>query len=200
MREEEWKSLLQQWRSPIVVIQLTVQLRHYQCVFFLFLIKNCCMLFGYTRFRSFCPILFKPFMFWLRENQNFHFLIYIYIYIYCLIELSNYFVTIIINLSFGFYLFIYFYKNTKALLRRREIQYILSQSGFKHNRIFFYPSYKMRNTFGVLSQNMRRTILLSPYMTTLYSSEVSYFLKDPQDDIRHNGWRFIVSKDSIKYY
>ena len=162
--------------------------------------KNCCMLFGYTRLRSFCPILFKPFMFWLRENQNFHFLIYIYIYIYCLIELSNYFVTIIINLSFGFYLFIYFYKNTKTLLRRREIQYILSQSGFKHNRIFFYPSYKMRNTFGVLSQNMRRTILLSPYMTTLYSSEVSYFLKDPQDDIRHNGWRFIVSKDSIKYY
>ena len=107
--------------------------------------KNCCMLFGYTRFRSFCPILFKPFTFWLRENQNFRFLIYIYIY--CLIELSNYFVTIIINLSFGFYLFIYFYKNTKALLRRREIQYILSQNGFKHNRILFYSSYKMRNTF-----------------------------------------------------
>ena len=82
--------------------------------------------------------------------------------------------TIIINLSFGFYLFIYFYKNTKTVLRRREIQYILSQSGFKHNRIFFYPSYKMRNTFGVLSQNMCKTILLSPCMTKLYSSEVSY--------------------------
>jgi len=27
--------------------------------------NHCCMLFGYTGFRSFCPILFKPFVFWL---------------------------------------------------------------------------------------------------------------------------------------
>ena len=46
-----------------------------------------------------------------------------------------------------FFFFFFLDKNTETLLKRREIQYILSQSSFKHIRIFLYPSYKIRNTF-----------------------------------------------------